>query len=68
MKKAIISTITAVAKLLLLSLLCDLVYEWNHLSKVFGPIISYSQWVGIVIIINSLVPNGITNSESTNDK
>jgi hypothetical protein len=68
MKKAIISIITAVAKLLLLSLVCNLVYEWNHLSKVFGPIISYSQWVGIVVIINALVPNGIVNSKSSDDE
>jgi hypothetical protein len=68
MKKAIISIITSVAKLLLLSLVCNLVYEWNHLSKVFGPIISYSQWVGIVVIINALVPNGIVNSKSSDDK
>ncbi|CAB4175603.1 hypothetical protein UFOVP1247_239 [uncultured Caudovirales phage] len=68
MKKAIISIITAVAKLLLLSLVCNLVYEWNHLSKVFGPTISYSQWVGIVVIINALVPNGIVNSKSSDDK
>lgn len=68
MKKAIISIITAVAKLLLLSLICDLTYEWNDLSKVFGPVISYSQWVGIVVIINAIVPNGIVNSNPTNDK
>jgi sorbitol-specific phosphotransferase system component IIBC len=68
MKKAIISIITSVAKLLLLSLVCNLVYEWNHLSKVFGPIISYSQWVGIVVIINALVPNGIVNSKSSDDE
>lgn len=68
MKKAIISIITAVVKLLLLSLICNLTYEWNDLSKVFGPIISYSQWVGIVVIINAIVPNGIVNTKSTDDK
>ncbi len=68
MKTAIISLISAVAKLLLLSLICDLTYEWNDLSKVFGPVISYSQWVGIVVIINAIVPNGIVNSKSKNDE
>ena len=68
MKKGIISIITAVVKLLLLSLICNLVYEWNNLSKVFGPIISYAQWVGIIVIINAIVPNGIVNSKSTDDK
>jgi sorbitol-specific phosphotransferase system component IIBC len=68
MKTAIISLISAVAKLLLLSLICDLTYEWNDLSKVFGPLISYSQWVGIVVIINAIVPNGIVNSKSKNDE
>ena len=68
MKKAIISIITQVIKLLLLSLICDLVYEWNDLSKVFGPAISYSQWVGIVVFINAIVPNGIVNPKSTDDK
>lgn len=68
MKTVIISIITAVVKLLLLSLICNLTYEWNDLSKVFGPAISYSQWVGIVVIINAIVPNGIVNSKSTDDK
>lgn len=68
MKKAFISLIIAVAKLLLLSLLCDLVYEWNDLAKVFGPVISYSQWVGIVVIINALVPEGIVKSKTQNDE
>jgi hypothetical protein len=62
MKKAIISIITTVAKLLILALLSNLVYDWNDLAKVFGPAISYSQWVGIIVIINGIVPNGITNS------
>jgi hypothetical protein len=61
MKKTIIALLLGIAKLLILSLLCNFVYDWNDLSKVFGPVISYSQWVGIVIISNSLVPNGITN-------
>lgn len=68
MKKAIILVITAVVKLLLLSLICSLTYEWNDLSKVFGPVISYSQWVGIVVIINAIVPSGIVNTKSTDDK
>jgi hypothetical protein len=67
MKKAIISIITAVAKLLLLSLICNFVYSTNELNKVFGPNISYSQWVAIIVIINSIVPNGITNSSLKND-
>jgi sorbitol-specific phosphotransferase system component IIBC len=61
MKKTIIALLLGSAKLLILSLICNFVYDWNDLSKVFGPVISYSQWVGIVIISNSLVPNGITN-------
>jgi hypothetical protein len=61
MKKTIIALLLGIAKLLILSLLCNFVYDWNDLSKVFGPVISYSQWVGIVVISNSLVPNGITN-------
>jgi hypothetical protein len=61
MKKTIIALLLGAAKLLILSLICNFVYDWNDLSKVFGPVISYSQWVGIVIISNSLVPNGITN-------
>lgn len=68
MKAAIIAIITGAVKLLLLSLVCDLIYEWNDLSKVFGPPISYSQWVGIVVIINAIVPNGIVNSNSKNDE
>jgi len=68
MKTAIIAIITGVLKLLLLSLICDLTYEWNDLSKVFGPAISYSQWVAIVVIINAIVPNGIINSKSKNDE
>jgi hypothetical protein len=61
MKKTIIALLLGIAKLLILSLICNFVYDWNDLSKVVGPVISYSQWVGIVIISNSLVPNGITN-------
>ena len=68
MKKAFISLITGVSKLLLLSLLCDLVYEWNDLAKVFGPVISYSQWVGIIVIINTLVPEGLIKSKTQNDE
>ena len=62
MKKAIISIVTTVAKLLLLALLSNLTYDWNDLAKVFGPTISYTQWLGIIVIINAIVPNGITNS------
>ena len=68
MKTAVVSIVTSVAKLLLLSLICYLVYEWNNLSKVFGPAISYSQWVGIIVIINAAVPNSITNSKPKNDE
>lgn len=68
MKKSIISLIIGVGKLLLLSLICYLVYEWNSLAKVFGPTILYHQWVGIVVIINILMPDGITNSKKENDK
>ena len=67
MKKAIILIVSTAIKLLILSLLCNLVYDWTNLNKVFGPTISYSQWVGIIVIINSFVPNGITNS-SKDDK
>jgi sorbitol-specific phosphotransferase system component IIBC len=66
MKKAIISIVSATIKLLLLSLICNLVYDWNDLNKVFGPTISYSQWVGIIVIINSITPNGITPTDITN--
>jgi sorbitol-specific phosphotransferase system component IIBC len=66
MKKAIISIVSAAIKLLLLSLICNLVYDWNDLNKVFGPTISYSQWVGIIVIINSITPNGITPTDITN--
>jgi hypothetical protein len=61
MKKTIIALLLGIAKLLILSLICNFVYDWNDLSKVFGSVISYSQWVGIIVISNSLVPNGITN-------
>ena len=67
MKKIIISTISTVIKLLILSLLCNFVYDINELNKVFGPAISYSQWVAIIVIINSIVPNGITNPSLKND-
>ena len=67
MKKVIISIISTIAKLLILSLLCNIVYDLNNLTNVFGPKISYSQWVGIIVIINAIVPNGITNT-SKNDE
>jgi len=67
MKNAIILIVSTIIKLLLLSLVCNLVYDLNDLSKVFGKVISYSQWVGIIVIINAIVPNGITNIPK-NDK
>ncbi|CAB4175633.1 hypothetical protein UFOVP972_288 [uncultured Caudovirales phage] len=68
MKKSIISLIVGVGKLLLISLICYLVYEWNDLAKVFGPVISYLQWLGIIVIINILMPDGINSSKKENDK
>lgn len=68
MKKAIISILVGVLKILVLALFCDLIYGWTDLSKVVGPCISYSQWVGIIVIINSITPNGIIDSNSKNDK
>jgi sorbitol-specific phosphotransferase system component IIBC len=68
MKNTIFTIISAAAKLLLLSLICDLTYEWTDLSKIFGTGISYSQWVGIVVIVNTLLPDGIGKSKSIDDK
>lgn len=68
MKNTIFTIISAAVKLLLLSLIGDLTYEWTDLSKIFGTDISYSQWVGIVVIVNTLLPDGIGKSKSIDDK
>lgn len=68
MKKSIISLISAAAKLLLLSLLCNIIYDWNDLAKVFGPAISYPQWIGIVAIINLLFLDNAVKPKTTNDE
>lgn len=68
MKKSIISLILAAAKLLLLSLLCNLIYDWNDLAKVFGPTVSYAQWVGIVAISNLIFVDNTIKPKEKNDE
>jgi hypothetical protein len=67
MKKSIILILSSAAKILLLSLICNLIYDWNNLAKVFGPAISYSQWVGIMAITNCIIPTHTLN-QSKNDE
>jgi hypothetical protein len=67
-KKAIVSIIGTAIKLLVISLLCDFIYEWTSLDKVFRSVISYPQWVGIVTIVYSLTPDSIVKPKEKNDE
>lgn len=66
--KLITASVLVIIKILLLSLLCYFVYDNGDLVNIFGSSISYSQWVAIIVILNALVPSGITESKSTDDK
>ncbi len=68
MKEIIVSTVSAAIKLLILALICDLTYDWTALDKIFNLSIRYDQWTGLVIIVNTLMPNGIIKEVKKNDE
>lgn len=68
MKKIIFSIIFGTIALLILALACDYIYKLNRLNQVFGKNISYSQWIGIVVIIKLLIDPSLNYSSRKNDQ
>ena len=68
MKKYIINGIKSVVTLLLLTAVCHYLYKWNHLDKVFGPTVTYEQWMAIIVIVQTLVPAKELFSSDKKDK
>jgi hypothetical protein len=56
MKNYIINGIKSVIVLLLLTAVCHYLYAWNHLDKVFGPKVTYEQWMAILVIVQTMIP------------
>jgi hypothetical protein len=65
MKKYITSVIKSIITLFILTALCNYAYEWNHLEKVFGPKISFGQWMAIIVITQMLFPTKELFSSTT---
>jgi hypothetical protein len=57
MKKYIINGIKSVITLFVLTAICNYLYKWNHLDNVFGPTITFWQWMAVIIIVQSLIPD-----------
>lgn len=68
MKNIIFSIIFGTIALLILALVCDYIYKLNGLNQVFGKNISYSQWIGIVVIIKLLTDPSLNYSSRKNDQ
>ena len=56
MKNIITSLLKTAIQLLVSSYLCHIIYIWNDLDNLFKLKIDYSQWVAIVVIVQTLIP------------
>lgn len=68
MKNIILSVVFGTIALLILALVCDYIYKLNELNQVFGKNISYSQWIGIIVIIKLLTDPSLNYSSRKNDQ
>lgn len=68
MKNYIKNGIKSVIILLLLTAVCHYLYLWNHLDKVFGPTVTYEQWMAIIVIVQTIVPTKELFSVDKKDK
>jgi ABC-type Mn2+/Zn2+ transport system permease subunit len=69
MKNLIISIAKSVLHLLVISSLCNIIYNLNGLNSLFNFNISYSQWVSIIVIIQLIFPiNNSFNYKEKNDE
>lgn len=68
MKKYIINSIKSIIILCVLTLICTYLYKWNDLDKVFGSKITFSQWMAILVIAQSILPTKELFSSDKNSK
>ena len=68
MKKYIINSIKSIIILCVLTLICTYLYKWNDLDKVFGSKITFSQWMAIIVIAQSILPTKELFSSDKNSK
>jgi hypothetical protein len=68
MKKYIINSIKSIIILCVLTLICTYIYKWNDLDKVFGSKITFSQWMAILVIAQSILPTKELFSSDKNSK
>jgi hypothetical protein len=68
MKNYIATGIKSVIMLFILTAICNYLYRWNHLDKVFGPIITFSQWMAIIVVVQTLTPSKELFSIDKKDK
>lgn len=68
MKKYIINGIKSLIILCALTAICTYLYKWNNLDKVFGAKLTFSQWMAIIVITQSIIPTKELFSSDKNDK
>jgi hypothetical protein len=70
MKKFINSSIKIIITLIIISALCNSLYSWNQLDRIFGPKITYTQWVAIICIVQTIFPSSqlINSNLKKNDE
>ena len=70
MKNFIIHLIKILFSLIISTALCNTLYSWNHLDKVFGPKITFEQWCAIICIIQIFLPSTklINHKKEKNDE
>lgn len=70
MKNIITSALKVIIQLFASSAVCYYTYTWNNLDNIFKVKIEYFQWVGIIIIVQTIIPINliIQSIEKKNDK
>jgi hypothetical protein len=60
--------IVSISAFFLIALICNYVYIWTDLSKIFGVEISYVQWLALELVLNLLVVGPLTKKPKDNNE
>jgi hypothetical protein len=67
MKDLITGALKTVLNLLIIAFLCNLIYDINHLNKIFGPTLTYDKWLAIIAILQILLPTSTLKVTKNDD-
>ena len=67
MKELITSALKSMLHLLIIAFLCNLIYDINHLDKIFGAKLTYEKWLAIIAIVQIISPTSNLTMKKNDD-